>query len=67
MVDIHPRDITLAPQMKLTLAVCFVPVVVAAIGLTVWRFNRNRKLRESGANVPAEPGPSNFQWVGGES
>jgi heme exporter protein C len=67
MVDIHPRDITLAPEMKLTLAVCFVPVVLAAIGLTIWRFNQNRRLRLEQSSSPAETAPTSFQWVGGES
>lgn len=67
MVDIHPRDITLAPEMKLTLAMCFVPVVLTAVGLVIWRFDQNRRIRIQRASAPTDTGPTSFQWVGGES
>lgn len=48
--EIHPGSIGLDPEMKLTLLAAFVPVTMAALGLTVlgWRLaaRRRRKLAE---------------------
>lgn len=50
MPDIHPGSIQLEPEMKLTLLAAFVPVTMAALGLTVtgWRLaaSRRRKLAD---------------------
>ncbi len=47
MPDIHPVSVTLAPEMKLTLAVWFLPVTLIAIGSVAWlyRSSRRRTLR----------------------
>jgi heme exporter protein C len=45
--DIHPSSITLAPQMKVTLAVWFVPITLIAAGLITARFLLNRQERLS--------------------
>ena len=45
--DIHPSSITLAPEMKLTLAIWFVPITLIAAGLVVGRFLLNREDRQS--------------------
>jgi heme exporter protein C len=43
MPEIHPSSITLAPEMKLTLLVCFVPVTMLSAGLIVCRFIMQRE------------------------
>ena len=43
--DIHPASIGLAPSMKLTLALFFIPITLIAAGLIAARFTRNRQLR----------------------
>ena len=47
MPDIHPTSVTLAPEMKLTLAVWFLPVTLIMIGLVggFYRAARQRALR----------------------
>jgi heme exporter protein C len=57
MPDIHPRDIALAPEMKLTLALCFLPVLMLAGGLVVRGFRRNQALRaqRERRGFPVEP------------
>ena len=66
MVDIHPSSVSLAPAMRLTLAVWFVPVTLLTLGLIVARYQLNRRQRglESTNGGPAfEPVmPANFQW-----
>ncbi len=42
MPDIHPSSIALAPEMKLTLLSCFVPVTMLAAGLIAARFHLQR-------------------------
>jgi heme exporter protein C len=46
MEDVHPSSITLAPEMKSTLLVWFVPVTLLMIGLIHDRYRANRLLRE---------------------
>lgn len=55
--DIHPASIALAPTMKLTLAVCFIPITLLTAGLIVLRFNLNRRERAftRAARIPDEP------------
>ena len=43
--DIHPSSIGLAPAMKLTLALCFIPIVLLAAGLLVTRYRLARLQR----------------------
>lgn len=43
MPDIHPSSISLAPQMKITLLLCFVPVTMLSAGLIVSRFMMQRE------------------------
>ncbi len=43
--DIHPVSIGLAPSMKLTLLVWFVPVTLLSVGLVRARYRLNRTLR----------------------
>jgi heme exporter protein C len=67
MVDIHPTSIVLAPAMKVTLGLCFVPVVLLAAGLLGWRFERIRTARAAKATPSLEPPATGFQWAGGEA
>jgi heme exporter protein C len=66
MVDIHPASVSLAPPMRLTLAVWFVPVMLLTLGLIVTRYQLNRRQRElesTKAGPAFEPVmPANFQW-----
>lgn len=56
MPDIHPTSITLAPEMKLTLAVWFVAIFMLAAGLIAARFAANVALRaEARPSADAEP------------
>jgi heme exporter protein C len=43
MPDIHPSSITLAPEMKLTLLLSFVPVTMLATGLIAARYRLQRE------------------------
>ena len=43
--DIHPGNIALAPEMKLTLAACFVPITLVAFGLMLTQFEVYRRNR----------------------
>lgn len=61
MPDIHPTSISLAPEMKLTLLVWFVPVILLTAGLIVVRYQLNRSQRKDQPTVePALPGK--FNW-----
>jgi heme exporter protein C len=64
MPDIHPTSISLAPEMKLTLAAWFVPVILTTAGLIAAKYNLNRRLRETssvagGSDVVV---PARFEW-----
>lgn len=62
--DIHPSSIGLAPSMKMTLALCFVPVTLIAAGLIAGKFGVNQRMRAakealsggSGVGLSAEGG-----------
>ncbi|MGN6369251.1 MAG: cytochrome c biogenesis protein CcsA [Phycisphaerae bacterium] len=43
--DIHPGEISLAPEMKLTLALCMVPITLLAAGLICTQFKVNKLRR----------------------
>ena len=45
MTDIHPTNITLAPEMKTTLLFWFVPITMLCIGLIKVRYGLNRQHR----------------------
>ena len=45
--DLHPGDIALAPQMKLTLAVSFVPITMIAVGLIAAQYRLHRILPQA--------------------
>ena len=57
MPDIHPASVALAPEMKLTLGLCFVPVLLLAGGLVVQSFGRAQALRaqRESRGFPIEP------------
>jgi heme exporter protein C len=65
MPDIHPVSVQLAPEMKLTLAIWFVPVLMLAAGLIVARFRKDRPI--PAAEEPAAAAPGQFTWAGGVS
>ena len=57
MPDIHPASVALAPEMKLTLGLCFIPVLMLAGGLVVRSFSRAHALRaqRESRGFPIEP------------
>jgi heme exporter protein C len=67
MPDIHPSSITLAPEMKLTLGLFFVPVALLTAGLIVLRYLLNRIHREQHHQSPTGERdtslPSRFNWT----
>ena len=65
--DIHPSSIMLAPEMKLTLAVWFVPITLIAAGLIAARFGLNREERSTRTQTPFTPRsrPAPLRTVGG--
>jgi heme exporter protein C len=52
--DIHPGSIALAPSMKLTLALSFIPITLLAAGLLAAQYRLNRIHREQAALQDAE-------------
>ena len=54
--DIHPASIGLAPEMKVTLLVWFVPVTLIAAGLIAAGYRRSRDVGERSSREPAESG-----------
>jgi len=64
MPDIHPTSISLAPEMKLTLAAWFVAVILLSLGLVVARCSLNRQIsrsvRPTGGFEPVMP--AKFEW-----
>lgn len=66
MPDIHPASITLAPSMKLTLALWFVPVTLIAGGLIIARYLLNRQIREAQIKpLSRRPMPAPRGLIGG--
>jgi heme exporter protein C len=73
MPDIHPGSIQLAPAMKLTLCVWFVPVTMLSLGLTAGRFALLRRATHSESNKvatavmtkPARSAAGRFHLAGG--
>ena len=68
MPDIHPVSVQLAPEMKLTLAVWFVPVLMLGAGLIVALYRRENRLAERTRKM-VEPlaAPGKMTWIGGAS
>jgi heme exporter protein C len=70
MPDIHPTSVRLAPAMKLTLAVWFVPITMLMIGLIARAYSTNihtraaAALRENAAQE-SESQPPAMRWVRG--
>ena len=58
MPDIHPGSVTLAPAMRLTLGIWFIPVTLLAAGLVSMRFGLNRRLTDAARLKNARPQPS---------
>ncbi len=57
MPDIHPAALPMSPEMKLTLAVWFVPVTLLTAGLIVEAFNAHRRKslqRQDTAKIPSQ-------------
>ena len=65
MPDIHPVSVQLAPEMKLTLAIWFVPVLMLAGGWIVARFRKDQPMPV--VDQPAAAAPGRFTWAGGVS
>jgi heme exporter protein C len=51
MPDIHPTSVQLAPEMKRTLAFCFIPVLMAAAGMVTHLYRRNSARRPADAEA----------------
>jgi heme exporter protein C len=51
--DIHPGNIALAPSMKLTLALSFIPITMLAAGLVGLQYRVNRLRRQQAADAQA--------------
>jgi len=64
MPDIHPQSIQLAPEMKVTLAFWFGPVILTTAGLILAKFNLNRAARqqERSAQGFEVAVPAKFEW-----
>lgn len=58
MPDIHPASVALAPQMRATLGMFFLPVTLLCAGLVAVRFSLNRRASESRTQIVAEAGPA---------
>ncbi|MHC4770048.1 MAG: hypothetical protein ACYTEI_15275, partial [Planctomycetota bacterium] len=67
MEDVHPSSITLAPEMKHTLLLWFVPVTLLMAGLIHDRYKVNRLLREHQEHRVAETPESPATTPLGES
>ena len=55
MPDIHPGSIKLAPAMRLTLGLWFIPVTLLCFGLITMRFQLNRRLTAAARLKYARP------------
>ena len=53
MPDIHPASIQLAQPMKLTLALWFIPITLASLGLIAAGFRLNGLFREQSSRITA--------------
>jgi heme exporter protein C len=54
MPDIHPASVALAPQMRATLGMFFLPVTLLCAGLVTFRFKLNRRASENRSQIVAE-------------
>lgn len=55
MRDIHPGSVKLAPAMRLTLGIWFIPVTLLCAGLIVARFQLNRRLTTASQRKDIRP------------
>lgn len=69
MPDIHPTNIQLEPSMKLTLAICMVPVVLASAGLVqlFYTLNARRHVDDSRGFEPIQRPSMLIAGHGGQS
>jgi len=66
MPDIHPTSISLAPPMRVTLAVWFAAVLMLTAGLIVLKFKSNQRQRMSAGEAEFEkPAEAPLRWAGG--
>jgi len=64
--DLHPGSIALAPEMKVTLAVCFIPVTLLNVGLIIAAYSRAGRAREQQRTQGDHaPRPMNLHRLGG--
>ncbi len=64
--DLHPGSIALAPQMKVTLAVSFIPLTLLNAGLIMAWYTRAGRVRErERTGSDHGPRPMNLQRLGG--
>jgi len=64
--DVHPASVAVAPQMELTLAVCFIPVTLLNIGIIAAGYVRATRAREhQHSETATSPRPMNLQRLGG--
>jgi heme exporter protein C len=67
MPDIHPISVQLAPAMKLTLAVWFVPVVITLCGAIIGLYGRQERLDRAVRHDETIRHPVPMRWAGGAS
>jgi heme exporter protein C len=62
MPDIHPTSIALAPEMKLTLGVWFIPVTLLTVGLISLKYASNVRKRAARVEIETEAAsPGSFK------
>ncbi len=63
--DIHPGSVSLAPEMRLTLAAWFVPVLMLTAGLIATRYAIETQTdAQTPVDEAAAAAPGRFTWVG---
>ena len=69
MPDIHPTNIQLESSMKLTLAICMVPVILAAVGLVhlCYQLNARRQVQDAHGFEPIQRPSMLLAGHGGQS
>lgn len=64
--EVHPASVALAREMKLTLAVCFIPVTLLNVGIIAALFARATRARDrQHEEAASQPRPMNLQRLGG--
>jgi heme exporter protein C len=67
MPDIHPVSVELAPSMKMTLAVWFVPVVMTLCGAIIALYRRQERLDREMPQDETVGHAAPMRWAGGAS